>query len=267
MKIKPLSLFLFFLCTSHLPAQISTYYRAKADSCIKAGNTAKADSLYTYLIAFQPEAQDYISRAAIRKQKTPCRACGDLFSASLLGDKNAIKQFRRDCYRANITQQCTPDSFSLFCERGKVTMKQQLQANHYRVLHTDTTFRKVSTTYLSGNDTLPLFTNTCPMPDSVRFKIYKYIGEHNHYGNGTILPFVIGHYSKPEESDTSVLFTLTFSHQGVLLNAETVGRRRHNRFDDAEILRMLNTMPAVGKLNCEPGAYRYQFVIYFGHQW
>ncbi len=267
MKIKQVLFLLLVFCAAQLAAQTKWPYRALADSCAKAGNFRAADSLYTILIYVQPDAENYKARADLRLKTEPCRACGDLFAASLLGDKNAVNQFRRNCYRTNTTMLCEPDSSSLFCSRGKVTLKQKIDANYFRIRQTDTAFRAIKTYYVSGNDTLRLSADTCVMSESLRFKIYKYIGDSNYYKSGTILPFVIGHYSKPSENRLSVRYLVTFSHDGVVLDAQTESGIRENVLDDAMILRLLNEMPPIGDLGCGAGAYRYSFVIYFSHQW
>ncbi|MCU0432096.1 MAG: hypothetical protein MUC87_01425 [Bacteroidia bacterium] len=266
-KIPFFALLLLLPCHIPLGAQIMLAYRLKADSCAQAGNLRAADSIYTIIINTLPEAQDYTARAAIRRKTEPCRACSDLFTASVMGDKSAVKLFRTTCYRANQTQLCAPDSFSLFCARGKVTVKQQIDNGYYRILNTDTAFKKISTNYLLGKDTLRLSADSCPLPDSLRFKIYKYIGDHSYYPRTSILPFVIGLYSKPEESSLAVQYIVTFSHTGVVLDAQTAGGARHDVLEDAQILRLFNEMPPLGNLGCNKGIYRYSFVIYFSHQW
>ena len=261
--------FLLFLCVYSitLPAQITTSYRQKADSCAKAGNIRAADSLYTLAIYIFPEAQDYTSRAALRLKTTPCLACADYFKAATMGDSLAVKKFRKHCYREKTTQNCATDSLLFSYAKGKVTLKQKLANGYYAIHKTDTTFRKQQTDYLLGKDTLKQFSATCAMPDSLRAKMYKYIGDNNHYPRTSIFPFVIGLYSKPEESSLSVQFIVTFSHEGTVLDAQTAGGVRENIFDDAAILRLLNAMPPLGNLGCKPGVYRYSFVIYLSHQW
>jgi hypothetical protein len=267
MKAKQVLFLLLVFCAAQLAAQTKWPYRALADSCAKAGNFRAADSLYTLLIYVQPDAENYKARAGLRLKTEPCRACGDLFAASVLGDKNAVNQFRRNCYRANTTLLCERDSSSLFCSRGKVTMKQKIDTNYFRIRQTDTAFQAIKTYYVSGKDTLRLSADTCVMAEPLRFKIYQYIGNNNYYKSGTILPFVIGLYSKPSENRLSVRYLVTFSHDGVVLDAQPESGIRENVLDDAMILRLLNEMPPIGNLGCKPGAYRYSFVIYFSHQW
>lgn len=267
MNLKPLFLFLFLLCTAQLAAQLRLGVRGMADSCAKAGNVRVADSLYTCLITYQPEARDYTARAALRRETEPCRACDDLFSAALLGDKNAVNQFKRDCYRTNTTQLCAPDSSSLFYARGKVTMRQKTVNSYFRVQRADTAFKVIRTSYVSGKDTLLLAANSCPMPDSLRFRIYRYIGDNNHFRAGSLLPFVIGYYSNPTDEGTSTLFAVTFSHNGVVLDAQTAGGQRAFAYDDVEIVRLLKALPPLGNWGCAPGAYRFLFTIYFSRQW
>ncbi|MGL5890641.1 MAG: hypothetical protein ACRC3B_12185, partial [Bacteroidia bacterium] len=62
-------------------------------------------------------------------------------------------------------------------------------------------------------------------------------------------------------------YQITFSHDGVVLDAQTEGGIREDVLDDAMILRLFNEMPPIGNLGCDSGAYRYSFVVYFSHQW
>lgn len=266
--MKTISFFLFLcMCSITLPAQTMTSYRQKADSCAKAGNIRAADSLYTLAIYIFPEAQDYTSRAALRLKTAPCLACTDYFKAATMGDSLAVKKFRKHCYREKTIQNCVTDSLSFSYIKGNITLKQKLANGYYAIHKTDTSFRKLQTQYLLGKDTLTQFLATCAMPDSLRVKMYKYIGDNINYARTSILPFVIGLYSKPEESSLSVQFIVTFSHEGVVLDAQTAGGVRESMFDDAAILRLLHAMPPLGNLGCKPGVYRYSFVIYLSHEW
>ena len=267
MKAKQILFLLLVFCAVQVSGQTAQQYRAKADSCVKAGNNRAADSLYSLAIVLTPQAQDYTSRATLRLTTTPCLACSDLFTASTLGDKNAVKQFRRNCYRKTTAMICDANSSSLVCVNGKAIMKQKTGSGYFKITQADTAFKTIKTHYLFGNDTLRLSADSCVMPDSLRFKIYRYIGDNNRYKNGSLIPFVIGYYSKPEESSLSVQYIVTFSQNGVVLDAKTADGVRDNQYEDAEILRLLNTMPPLGNLGCKAGAYRYSFVIYFSHQW
>jgi hypothetical protein len=267
MKAKQVLFFLFVFCTAQLTGQIAEMYRAKADSCAIAGNNRAADSLYSLAIVLTPQAQDFTSRATLRLTTTPCLACSDLFTAATMGDKNAVKQFRRNCYRKTTARICDANSSSLICVNGKAIMKQKIGNGYFKITQADTSFKTINTYYVSGYDTLRLSADTCVMHDSLRAKMYRYINDNTLLRSGSILPFVIGLYSKPEESSSSVLFTVTLSHTGAVLDAQPASGIRNNQYDDAEILRLLNTMMPLGDLGCKPGAYRYSFVIYFSHQW
>lgn len=90
MKAKNYLFFLFVIYALNAEAQTVLQFRCKADSCHKAGNLRAADSLYTLALTSQPNDKDYMSRAVVRRKLgVPCSACGDLFSASVLGNKQA----------------------------------------------------------------------------------------------------------------------------------------------------------------------------------
>lgn len=267
MKAKLFFIFLFVLCVIQLTAQSLASYRFMADSMAKAGNYSAADSLYSISIALLPRAEEYIARGDLRRNTEHCRACGDYFKAATMGDSLAVKKIRKYCYREKTTQSCVIDSFSIHYEKGKVMIKQKLHSTYSVIYQSDTAFHNVQKQYVLGKDTLKQFSETCAMPDSIRIKMYQYIGTNYLHRSATILPFIIGYYSNPAESSSDVKFTVSFSHDGVVLDAEREKGERYNYYDDAIILKLLTTMPPIGNWGCVTGVYRYTFVIYCSRQW
>jgi hypothetical protein len=256
MKANQIFMFLLMISTSQLAAQTNLQFRYKADSCIKAGNIRAADSLYSCAIAYRPEAQDYMSRAALRKKTEHCRACGDLFSASVLGDKNAVKQFRRDCYRLNKTTICAKDSFTIFYPPGRTVVRQKIANQRVMLYQTDTAFKNVQLSYLSGKDTLPLAHDTCALPDSVKNKIQTWVRNNNLLRPAGTPTFRTLGYSFSSFNNTTCLYAIVFDSLGTVLDVQVVNGNPGFPAYDAEVLRVLRTMPPLGSWGCPSRAYR-----------
>lgn len=96
------TLFLIIFCFS-----FGTFAQSKLDAShsfkegIKALNNGKlnlADSLFTIVINYSPDASTYVNRAIVRKTLgDPIGYCKDLESASLKGDEEAEKALIKDC--------------------------------------------------------------------------------------------------------------------------------------------------------------------------
>jgi hypothetical protein len=250
-------LLMFLLCSFPLAAQTVLTYRHKADSCVKAGNLAAADSLYTLALTSQPNAQDYMSRASVhRKKGEPCSTCGDLFSASLLGDKNAIKQFRRDCYRTNKVTECPKDSFTLYYTPGKVEARQKVNNGWVLQYKTDTAFKHIQAGYLSGKDTLPLVFDTCVMPDSVMNSIRQWVARNYRIPVSPVsAPFTTLVYATSYVVFTpnSCRYRIVFDASGAVIDAGVVQGHPGDTNYDVQVLRALRTLPPTGSWGCSTG--------------
>ncbi|MCU0432097.1 MAG: hypothetical protein MUC87_01430 [Bacteroidia bacterium] len=254
-SIRLFHLLLLLLCSFPLYTQTVLSYRTKADSCAKAGNLRAADSLYTLALTSQPNAQDYLSRAALRRKKgEPCRACGDLFSASVLGDKNAVKQFRRDCYRANKKTDCPVDSFSMYYTPGKVEVRQKVNNGWVLLYNTDTAFKNINTCYLSGKDTLRLAFDTCVMPDSVQNKIRNWVSVNYRRPMPVITMPVLAYVtSSVVYALNSCTYQIAFDPSGTVIDARVITGHPSDPNYDVQIIRALRILPPTGQWGCESG--------------
>jgi hypothetical protein len=267
MKANQIFMFLLMISASQLAAQTNLQFRYKADSCIKVGNIRAADSLYSCAIAYRPEAQDYMSRAALRKKTEHCRACGDLFSASVLGDKNAVKQFRRDCYRLNKTTICAKDSFTIFYPPGRAVVKQKIANQRALLYETDTAFKKVQLSYLSGKDTLTLKHDTCIMPDSVKQKFYTWVRDNHTLHRAVAAPLpTLTYWHTSVIYTTGCLYAIAFDSLGAVLDVQVVNGNPGVPGYDTEVLRVIRTMPPLGSWGCPGRAYRVVLPIYLSYK-